>query len=78
MKQLIVFAFFAAVFFSCNSNVTNKSYDNVEPLSVEFTEESFEDNEGKMVEDSIFSTIAFHYPIFSGGNENATKRINEY
>jgi hypothetical protein len=82
MKQLIVLIFITVVLYSCSNEATKETDKNNAqldaPLSFKFIEETFEDKNGIISEDSAFSTMAFRYPIFEGGNENATKRMNEY
>jgi hypothetical protein len=82
MKQLIVLIFITVVLYSCGNEATkdvDKNNAQLDaPLSFVFTEETFEDKNGITTTDSAFSTMAFRYPIFEGGNENATKCINEY
>lgn len=78
MKQLIVFAFFATVFFSCNSGTAEKKGKNNVPLTLRFQQEEFRGNEQIYEGDSLFSEMSFRYPVFVGGIEITTKKINEY
>lgn len=80
MKSLIAFIFFISLFLACasGSNTPDDETAGDMPLTFEMMADSFKGN-GQVYEgDSIYATMLFEYPVFSGGKTSVAEKINAY
>lgn len=78
MKQLIVFLFSAVSLTNCTQNTQNLKHETDPELTITFEEKNFRSEENIYDEDTIFSEMSYRYPLFAGGDEKVTKRLNDY
>lgn len=78
MKPLIVFVFSAVLFIGCKQGSDETHDEDTALLTLNFADEQFRGNETIHEGDTLAAEMSFRYPVFSGGDEQVTNRINTY